>query len=132
MHVRRPRVAGGTQPTRRIRLVIGGARSSRLIPEPPSRIVTTVYRPKRPPRKKKAAALDLPAIVRAAVLPNAAKRPPPQPASADRKPAIATSRKPRGRDYAPALSPEERQRRGDAAEELWRELVRRATGKGRP
>ena len=30
------------------------------------------------------------------------------------------------------LTPEELQRRGDAADALWRELVRRATAKDRP
>ena len=44
---------------------------------------------------------------------------------------IVTSRKPgswRARSAEPDLSPEELQRRGDAADELWRELVRRVSG----
>jgi len=32
----------------------------------------------------------------------------------------------------PDMTPEELQRRGDAADALWRELVRRATAKDRP
>jgi hypothetical protein len=50
-----------------------------------------------------------------------------------KKPAIVTARKPRKR-YAdvPDLTPEEHQRRVDAAAALWRGLVRRATGKERP
>jgi len=32
----------------------------------------------------------------------------------------------------PDITPEELQRRGDAADALWRELVRRATAKDRP
>ena len=57
------------------------------------------------------------------------------PTNDGRKPAIVTARKPRGdRGFsdAPDLTPEELQRRGDAADALWRELVRRATIKDRP
>ena len=57
----------------------------------PSRIVTSTYRYKRPPQKRKAVALEVPAIVRgsrkrevshAAILP--------EPANDDRKPVIIT------------------------------------------
>ena len=52
---------------------------------------------------------------------------------AGKKPAIVTARKP-GKRYAdvPDMTPEERQRRGDAADALWLELVRGATSKDRP
>lgn len=67
-----------------------------------ARIVTSVYRPKRPPRKRK-----------------------PQPAIAT---AIVTRHARPGRfGEAEDLSSEEHQRRGDAADTLFRELVRRAT-----
>ena len=86
-----------------------------------TRIVSYVHRYKRPPKKRKAVALDVPAVVlrggRGA-------------ADEDRKPAIVTARKP-GRRHAdvPEMTPEEYQRRCDAADALWRELVRLATGK---
>jgi hypothetical protein len=143
-----------------------------------TRIVTTAYRYKPPPRKRKAVALAGPAIVRKAVsLPTDGQR---KPGNDDRKPAPAlrptdetksaivttTSRKrekfqngtaepdpeaasvnPTGGNKAaivtvrrpgarrvnvPDLTPEEYQRRGDAADALWRELVRRATSKDQP
>jgi hypothetical protein len=126
-----------------------------------TRIVTTTYRYKRPPRKQKRVALEAPVIVTT----KSSRRPPVKgteeaaaeaseppaitttgqraqpstpheaarvapPANDDRKPAIFTARKPkRGNDDAPGLRPEELQRRGEAAEALWRELVRRATTK---
>jgi hypothetical protein len=66
-----------------------------------TRIVTTTYRYKRPPRKRKAVALEVPAVVtrKRAAGPaksvKAADRLPEQPANDDRKPAIVstTSRK---------------------------------------
>src|SRR5579872_7334777 len=99
-----------------------------------ARIVTTQYPYKRPPKKRKPVPLDGTAIV-------AVKRPrgernkpkPPPPANDDEKPspkqpAIVTTRPKRGRfGDVPVLTPEEHQRRADAAEALWRELVRRAT-----
>ncbi|HZD77755.1 MAG TPA: hypothetical protein VE218_12165 [Acidobacteriaceae bacterium] len=52
------------------------------------------------------------------------------PANDDRKARIVTSRSKRGRlGEVEDLTPEEHQRRGDAADALFRELVRRATGK---
>ena len=93
-----------------------------------TRIVTTSYRPKRPPRKRKAVALDLPAIVRAAVLPKAAKRPPAQPADAERPVIVRTkSRRASAFGDAPDMTADEHQRRGEAADALRRELVRRTT-----
>ena len=64
---------------------------------------------------------------------NARPRKAPKPTKAEvaPKPArIVRARKPGAwRKLAPDLSPEEVIRRGDAAYELWRELVRRTTGK---
>ena len=57
----------------------------------------------------------------------------PKPAESGATPAsprIVTARKPGSRHAdAPDLSPEELRQRRKAADELWRELVRRATGK---
>jgi hypothetical protein len=82
----------------------------------PRSIVTYVRRPKRPPRKKaQAAAITGPAIATAA-----------EPAT------IVTAKNPhrRGRlGDVPDMPPEEHKRRGDAADALFRELVRQATGK---
>jgi len=106
------------------------------------RIVTTTYRYKRPPRKRKAVALEAPAIVRKRGSPDAVVPPdrgeestpgndsrPQASASVDAPPksAIVTARRP-GKQFAdvPDTPPEELQRRGDAAEALWRELMRRA------
>jgi hypothetical protein len=95
-----------------------------------TRIVTTTYRPKRP-RKRKAVALAGPAIVRKA-------KPGPHPEAehlptAGTKPTIVTARR-RGKRNAdvPNMTPEEFQRRVDAADALWLELVRVATSKDRP
>ena len=87
-------------------------------------IVTMHYRYKRPPRKKKAVAPEVPVIVRTA---KPAKVAPP-PAEDDRKSAIVTAKHPRRRGSfgdVPDMTPEEYKRRGDAADALWRELVRR-------
>ena len=122
-------------------------------------VVTSIYRYKRPPRKRKPVRLEAPAIVRRGTKPET----PPAPANDDRKPAIVTvsghgpaavadgSVEPRSQPTAavtprsaivtarrpgarpsvevPDMTREEHQRRGDAATELWRELVHRATGK---
>jgi hypothetical protein len=111
-----------------------------------TRIVHSTYRYKRPPKRKKAVALEVPAVVKAAEPAKARKRvaAADQPltmsggsepaAVADRKPAIVTIR---SRKHAMLvhlledLTPEELQRRGDAADALFREVVRRATGKDR-
>jgi hypothetical protein len=52
------------------------------------------------------------------------------PANDDRKSAIVTARR-RGRRFAdvPDMTPEEHQRRGDLADALWRDMVRRITDK---
>jgi hypothetical protein len=111
-----------------------------------TRIITTYYRYKPPPRRKQAVALEVPEVVQAADPAKARTlvRPAPKqpsPANADgptepaprpaarAKPAIVTARRP-GKRYVdvPDMTPEEHRRRGDAARALWRELVRRATG----
>ena len=135
-----------------------------------TRIVTTRYRYKRPPRKRKAVALEAPAVVIAKssrrtspvggkeetaaedrvppAIHNGAARSikhaargstslsPPHhsasPANDDRKSAIVTIKRKSRFGDAPDLTPEEHQRRGEAADALWRELVRRATAKDRP
>jgi hypothetical protein len=105
---------------------------------PVARIVNTHYHYKRPPRKRKAVALDVPVVAKAG-------KPKPRKASAaSQGPAIVTSRlpadqktivtprKPSGRSgNSTHLTPEEHQRRGNAADALFRELVRRAAGNDR-
>ena len=99
-----------------------------------TRIVTTAHRYKRPPKKRKAMPLEGPAIVRARrVRPierdegQSATAHTEAPANDDRKSAIVTARKRRSRfGDAPDLTPEEHRRRGDAADALFREIVRRA------
>jgi hypothetical protein len=121
-------------------------------------IVRTAYRYKRPPGKRKPVVLEVPAVVTAkkqpppdwgkaaaeikghapasersgAVQPSTPLEAARVAAAANvaRKPAILTIRK-SGKRFAdvPDLPPEEHRRRGDAADALWRELVRRATGK---
>jgi uncharacterized protein YjbI with pentapeptide repeats len=71
----------------------------------PARIVTTTYRYKRPPRKRKAVPLEGPVIVTA-------------------------KRRPGRFGDAPDLTPEEHRRRGDAAGALFREMVRLVTVTG--
>jgi hypothetical protein len=84
-----------------------------------SAIVTYAHRYKRPPRKRaKAAAIPAPAIVQA----DSPAPDPEQPARA-RKPAIVTARKPRAGKDAPDLTPEELQRRADAAAALFRKIT---------
>jgi hypothetical protein len=90
-------------------------------------------------------ALEVPAIVRAADPAQASTHgaPPIGPsdeaiatssASTDRKAAIITIRGCKQAKHAdvPDLTEKEIQRRGDAADALWRELVRRAIGKEKP
>jgi hypothetical protein len=96
-------------------------------------IVTTHYRYKRPPRMRKAVAVDVPAIVAPAPMKKRARGPvirlstkgaeavndkgaPPWPA------AIVTAKNPRrsrlGFGEVPDMTPEEHKRRGDAADAL--------------
>jgi hypothetical protein len=120
------------------------------------RIVTTTYRVQAPGEEADAVALEAPAIVAAtsrrptwedqaaaevpeppaitttgqraqSSTPREAKRGASPPVNDGWKPAIVTARKPRvaqGFSDAPDLTPEELP--GDAADTLWRELVRRA------
>jgi hypothetical protein len=93
-----------------------------------TRIVTTAYRYKRPPRKRKAVALDVPAVVKAAKVQrfhDVTSEPQPEPAVDARTSAIVTIRSRKGAMLAHL-------RRGDAADALFREVVRRATGKTLP
>jgi hypothetical protein len=97
-------------------------------------IVTSHYRYKRPPRKRKAVALDVPVIVCvASTQPRVSSRddtpgeakPAPLPANDARKSAIVTAKSPhrRGRfGDVPDMTPEEHKRRGDAADALFREM----------
>jgi hypothetical protein len=72
-----------------------------LSTDQPRSIVTYVHQPKRPPPKKaQAAAITGPAIVTA-----------------------------KSKRTLPDMTPEEHQRRDNAADALFRELVRQATGK---
>jgi hypothetical protein len=88
-------------------------------------IVTYAHRYKRPPLKRKAVALEVPAVVKAGK-PRQVADPAPDPTQPVR-PAIVTAIKPRATRFgnAPDLSAEEHQRCGDAANVLFRELVRR-------
>jgi hypothetical protein len=100
------------------------------------RIVTSAYCYKRPPRrKKKAVALAVPQIV---AIPRKQGRKVAAPAAeidAESKPeakttAIVSARR-RGRRFpdVPDVTPEEHWRVGDLADALWRDMVRRITGK---
>jgi hypothetical protein len=107
----------------------------------PARIVTSTYRYKRPPRKRKAVPLEVPAIVRKrAPLSQQASaadkvgddRPAQAPANDVRKPVIVTVKRRSSRfGDVPDMTPEEHRQRGDAADALFREIeiVRQATGK---
>jgi hypothetical protein len=96
-----------------------------------TRIVTTTYRYKRPLRKKKPVLLEVPAIVnKRAASPQAGAPKPASPANDDRKPVIVTVKRRSSRfGEVPDMTLEEHRRRGDAADTLFREIVRRAAGK---
>ena len=99
-------------------------------------IVTHAYRPKRARKRKAQAALSVPAIVRAGRKREEVSEPATLPAPAnDHKSAIVTAKHPRRHGSVsdvPDMTPEEHKRRGDAADALFREIVRRATAKDRP
>jgi hypothetical protein len=108
-------------------------------------VVRTAYRYKRPPRRKKAVALEVPAVVKAASQrqrPKPAPAAPPPPANDDRAPppppaasAIVTIRSRKGAMLAHLLedlTPEELRRRGDVADAMMREIKRRIAKKIRP
>jgi hypothetical protein len=74
----------------------------------PARIVTSTYRYKRPPRKRKAVPLDSPVIVRSGRKREEASQPAtPAPANDDRKPAIVTAaRRGHRQKPEPEINPE--------------------------
>ena len=84
--------------------------------KPGSSIVHYEHRYKLPPRKKKPVALEVPAVV-------TRRKPTPKKAADPPTSAIVTIRK-RGSDRVPDMTPEEHQRRGDAAEAMFREMKR--------
>ena len=102
-------------------------------------IVRTTYRRKRAPKRKHPVAVPMrivsaqtprptpPAVDTAAI-----ESKPAQPATIAGPRIITASRKTSTRFFGPVqdLDAEEHQRRGDAAVELFREVVRRATGNG--
>ena len=115
-------------------------------------VVRSTYRYKRPSRKWTAAALEVPAVVKAADPAKARRRgvnpsdrptgfpvtrsdeasASAPPANDDRKPAIVTIRSRKHVQHAHLLddlTPEEHQRRGDAADALFREIQHRIGGK---
>ena len=119
-----------------------------------TRIVTTHYRYKRPPGRKKPVALEVPAVITAkssrrpigertaaempfapvsgrkgAVQPSTPREAErvAHPANPDRKPAIVTIRRTAAKILPPGLlpeTPEEHRRHGDAAEAMFREMKR--------
>jgi hypothetical protein len=100
-----------------------------------ARIVHTVHRYKRPPKKRKPVAIKAPEVVTVRDRKRVGKQQvlddseaAQKPANDDRKATIVTTRPRRGRfGEAPELTPEEHRQRGDTAEALFRELVHRAT-----
>jgi hypothetical protein len=98
-----------------------------------TRIVTYAHRYKRPPRKRKSVAIEATAVVRKSESRDSGSADDVDIAvpstNDDRKPAIVTIKRKSRFGDAPDLTPEELQRRGEAADALWRELVRRATAK---
>jgi hypothetical protein len=99
-----------------------------------ARFVHTVHRYKRPPKRKEPVALKIGRIARAgndrataSDQTAEASEPPPDKIRTSR--IVTGKRKPGRFGEAEDLTPEEYQHRGDAADALFRELVRRATGK---
>jgi hypothetical protein len=112
--------------------------------------MTRIVRYKRPPRKKKAAALEVPAIVtirdKKRTAPSAISGasivrgalsgiigPPSEEAAADTPTAVVTIRR-RGKRDVPDMTPEEHKRRGDGADAMFQEMKRQiaAATKERP
>ena len=115
-----------------------------------TRIVRTAYRYKRPPKRKKPVALEVPAVVKAADPEKARRKRAAAPtesapemvnatikragasaapaANDGRKPAVLTIQRQSARIIPSDLlaeTPEEHRRRGDAADALFREIQRR-------
>jgi hypothetical protein len=98
-----------------------------------TRIVTYAHRYKRPPRKRKAVEIEGPAVVRKSESRDSGSADDVDiaapSANDDRKPSIVTIKRKSRFGDAPDLTPEEHQRRGEAAAALWHELVGQATAK---
>jgi hypothetical protein len=103
-------------------------------------IVRTDYRPKRsrkrkhsPPIPQRIVSAKQPAAPAIGKAVTESKRPPAQ-AAAITGPRIVTARNPRAKQFPDVsdMTPEEHQRRGDAAVALFRELVRRAAWNAGP
>jgi hypothetical protein len=97
-----------------------------------TRIVTYAHRYKPPPRKRKAVALEVPAITPGKGRAGNDNRAAPALLPTDGKksaPVIVTTKSRRASVFgdAPDITPDEHRKRGEAADALWRELVRRAT-----
>jgi hypothetical protein len=93
-------------------------------------IIHSSYRPKRARKRKVSPAIPQ-RIVTIATKRVTAAEPQPSETQASREPKksrIVTVRNPRSSGFGPVpeMTPDEHQRRGDAAEALFRELVRRA------
>jgi hypothetical protein len=101
-----------------------------------ARIVTSAYRYKRPPRRKKAVALEGPKVVtmrdkrpRVSEVASPANPTPVTPANEARKSAIVTSRRRSRLGEAPDLTEEELQRRRDAADAIMQDFKRQIAAK---
>lgn len=92
-----------------------------------SSIVTNNYQYKRPPRKRKAGALNLLPTIKARLR----ARLETSPATDERASAIVIVRKPGRIGAVPDMTPEEHRQRGDAADALFRELSRCAAGRSK-
>ena len=97
-----------------------------------TRIVTTHYRYKRPPRKRKAVALEVPAIVtraskRSTKPPSEPQAAAAQPANDDRKSAIVTTTSKKRLKFLRAERPAEQ---GDGDPEMRAWLLRAMQGRG--
>jgi hypothetical protein len=97
-------------------------------------IVTTTYRDKRPARKRKAVALEGPAVVRKRSRADAVVPPDhvedPTPANDDRKPAIVTRKRARpARDEQHPAEPDDPE--ADAAVRVWLERAKWGHGPAR-
>ena len=96
-------------------------------------IVHHDYRPKRARKKKPAVALTGPRITTIRRAPDEVVKPseiPERLPRPERRPVIVTAKHPRRGRFGdvPDMTPEEHERRGDAAVALFRELTRRARG----
>ena len=101
-------------------------------PLPMSSIVTNNYRYKRPPRKRKAVALNLlPTIIAPETKAKLRAHPETSPATDEHEQAIVIVRKPGRIGAVPDMTPEEHRQRGDAADALFRELSRCAAGRSK-